>query len=165
MDYPFQFDQITKNIFVGPYPPDQDSILRLKNEHGVTGILNLQSDEDLRRRGILWDRVWAFYMAHNIVAERVPIIDFAKADLQQQLGRAVKVLHDLVSDQRVVYVHCNAGINRSPTVTIAYLAEHGGLTLAEAEALVVSRRECVPYVDTIQSWRAARRSPKIESGR
>ncbi|NUN13084.1 MAG: dual specificity protein phosphatase family protein [Myxococcales bacterium] len=157
MNYQFQFDRITKNIFVGPYPPDQESILQLKNQHGVTAILNLQSDDDLRRRGILWDRIWGFYTAHNIIVERVPIIDFAKADLQQQLGRAVSALHRMLSEHHTVYVHCNAGINRSPTVTIAYLAEHAGMSLTEAELFVTSRRECMPYTDVVQAWQSTRR--------
>ena len=50
-----------------------------------------------------------------------------------------------------VYLHCNAGYNRAPTVAIAYLHVHRGLALDAACALVKERRSCVPYVSALRA--------------
>ena len=49
-----------------------------------------------------------------------------------------------------VYVHCNAGINRSPSTVVAYLHWIEGMGLDEALDYVISQRPCDPYRDVIQ---------------
>lgn len=49
-----------------------------------------------------------------------------------QLARAVDIVHQSVQNQLPVYVHCLAGIERSPTVCIAYLCLYQNLELWEA---------------------------------
>jgi hypothetical protein len=50
----------------------------------------------------------------------------------QQLSQAVEIVHQSVQNQLPVYVHCLAGIERSPTVCIAYLCLYQNLELWEA---------------------------------
>ncbi|MBD2155271.1 dual specificity protein phosphatase [Leptolyngbya sp. NM2-A1] len=49
-----------------------------------------------------------------------------------QMARAVCFIHTQVSQKTPVYVHCLAGIERSPAVCIAYLCCHQDLELWEA---------------------------------
>jgi len=49
-----------------------------------------------------------------------------------------------------IYVHCSAGMNRSPSTVVAYLHWVGGMTLDEAVDVVMQRRFCDPYLDTIR---------------
>ena len=48
-----------------------------------------------------------------------------------------------------VYVHCNMGINRSPSIVIAYLHWVQGWDLEKATDHVLKCRSCDPYVDAI----------------
>jgi predicted protein tyrosine phosphatase len=49
-----------------------------------------------------------------------------------QLAKAVEIVHQSLEHQLPVYVHCLAGIERSPTVCIAYLCLYQNLELWEA---------------------------------
>ncbi len=49
-----------------------------------------------------------------------------------------------------VYVHCSAGMNRSPSTVVAYLHWTQGMTLDEALDVVMQRRFCDPYMDAIR---------------
>jgi len=53
---------------------------------GITAILSLQTDEDLRERGIEWERKAA--LAASLTFRSVPVRDFDVADLQQEQVRA-----------------------------------------------------------------------------
>ncbi|MBD2122310.1 dual specificity protein phosphatase [Trichocoleus sp. FACHB-262] len=49
-----------------------------------------------------------------------------------QLAKAVEIVHQSVQNQLPIYVHCLAGIERSPTVCLAYLCLYQNLELWEA---------------------------------
>jgi protein-tyrosine phosphatase len=49
-----------------------------------------------------------------------------------QMAQAVRFVHTQVSQKAPTYVHCLAGIERSPAVCIAYLCCHQNLELWEA---------------------------------
>ena len=56
-----------------------------------------------------------------------------KSDIKpSQLKAAVDVVQHSVQNQLPIYVHCLAGIERSPTVCIAYLCKHYNLEIWEA---------------------------------
>ena len=151
-------DLVYDRLYVGRYPQDPDDVARLRDELGVGAVLNLQSDEDLLDRAIQWPAMWKTYVAGGIVVERVPILDFAKDDLLRNVEAAVQKLHELRDDRGLsVYLHCNAGINRSPTIAIAYLALYQGMTLDDAQVLVEQRHRCIPYVDVLRKWLKKRR--------
>lgn len=49
-----------------------------------------------------------------------------------QLHAAIDIIHHSVQNQLPIYVHCYAGVERSPTVCIAYLCKYHNLELWEA---------------------------------
>ena len=57
---------------------------------------------------------------------------------QEQLERAVEALRGLIDAGLPTYVHCYAGVGRSPTVCMAYLARTEGLSLEIAYRKVLS---------------------------
>ncbi len=143
-------------LHVGSNPSEPADIIHLSKNLGVNAVVNLQSDEDFALRAINWQAFWTVYTAHGIAVERVPIQDFMRPDLLRHMEQAVETVRRYRDQGSTVYLHCNAGVNRSPTVAIGYYALHGGLSLEEAAAFVQGRRNCVPYLDVVERWLAQR---------
>ncbi|CAK9219231.1 unnamed protein product [Sphagnum troendelagicum] len=112
-------NSIDDNLIVGSCPKTKDDISKLSTDEHVTAILNLQQDQD--------------FGPHNIK-------DGCPPDLRKNLPRAVGVLDYLIKDDRKVYLHCTAGVGRSPSVAVAYYYWIKGMTLNAAYAFVKSRR-------------------------
>jgi len=144
-----QLDRILPQILVGSCPRSRTDIDRLKADFGVTAVLSLQTEDDLRCWGIDWPDLEAHYRATRIAVRRTPVRDFDSASLCENLPRCVGELKSLLESGHTVYVHCNAGINRSPSTIIAYLHWVEGRELGEAVWLVTSRHTCDPYVGAI----------------
>ena len=143
--------QILPNLFVGSYPKSTDDIDRLKRDFAVTAVLNVQTDEDMAYWGVNWYRLEPYYRDAGIEIRRVPVRDFDADDLRRNLPKCVDALGALLRQGGTVYVHCNMGINRSPSVVIAYLHWSLEWDLESAVDHVLKCRSCDPYVDTILS--------------
>lgn len=145
------FDQILPKIYVGTCPMDGSDVDEL-GQAGVTAVLNLQTDEDFDCWGIRWEELDARYRQSKIEVRRVPVRDFDPEALRRGLPDCVRTLDELLHEDAgyTVYVHCSAGINRSPTTVIAYLhwVEHWDLDKAVAH--VTRCRACDPYVEAIR---------------
>ena len=141
--------QILPNLFVGTFPKGPVDIDRLRRE-GVTAVLNAQTDDDLAYLGVNWNRMESYYREVGIEIRRAPVRDFDHDDLRRQLPGCVEVLDDLLRAGHTVYVHCNMGINRSPSIVIAYLHWVLGWDLEKATDHVMKCRSCDPYVDVIE---------------
>jgi len=146
MDY----NSIFPKLWIGSCPRSGEEIDRLAQEARINAILTLLTDEDIGRRGMDWPRLQAHCDNRGIKVHRVPVMDGDSADLREKLADCVCVLDHLLADGHTVYLHCVAGIERSPSVAIAYLhwcLEYG---LEEAAAYVDNRRGCSPDVEAIR---------------
>ncbi|MFQ5936641.1 MAG: dual specificity protein phosphatase family protein [Acidiferrobacterales bacterium] len=144
------YNAILDGLLVGTYLRDGRDIDRLHSESRITGVLNLQTDEDMEIYGLDWMRLGQHYGKRKIQVARVPIQDFDPTDLHAKLTQGVDALEALMGRDQRVYVHCTAGVGRSPAVVIAWLAWCRGWDLPEAIAHVKSRRHCAPYVEVIR---------------
>jgi protein-tyrosine phosphatase len=86
-----------------------------------------------------------------IEVRRIPVRDFDGLDLRKKLSACVKTLDELLSSGRTVYIHCNVGTGRSPSVAIAYLVWKQGWNLDDAIEHVSKVRSCSPNIDAIVS--------------
>jgi protein-tyrosine phosphatase len=143
-------DQVLSQIVIGSYPETTADIDRLRQDLGVTAVLNVQSEEDDEYLSIPWSVLESHYRLSGIEVRRVPVIDFDQADLRRNLPECVAALRELIDDGHTVYVHCTAGIGRSPSVVIAYLHWVENLDLEEAARQVQSRRRCSPDLQAIR---------------
>lgn len=143
------FDQIAPEIFVGAFPDSTEEVATLK-EAGVTGVLNLQSDDDYEYLGVAWPAIERLYQEAGLEVRRVRIQDFDDTDLRNRLPAAVDVLDEMLRDGHTVYVHCTAGVNRAPSTVISYLLWVRGWTLQEALEHVQRCRLCQPVVEVIR---------------
>jgi len=137
-------------LVVGPGPTELADLDTLRG-HGITGLLSLQTDGDLGARGLSWSLLWQLYTQRGIEARRVPIRDFDRRDLGAHIAAGLAALDPLLAAHERVYLHCTAGLNRSPTLALAHLYRSLGPAHA-LDALMERHPGAVPYPDTLRSW-------------
>ena len=143
--------EILPALYVGEYPRVED-IAWLQQEFGIAAVLSLQDDEDLTFNHLSLPALDSTYGQHQITFSRVPVADFNCQSLAASLPQALSALHSFVQAGRTVFVHCNAGCNRAPTLAIAYLHAHHSLRLEEARDFVKARRACGPYMQVLYEY-------------
>lgn len=139
---------VDADVCVGPYPQTAQHADALARA-GVTAVVNLQTDGDLRHRGVNVEWLHDRLRSQGIELHRMPIRDFDEADLIRHLPAAAALLHRLAQGGHRVYVHCTAGMGRAPAVILTYLVGQGR-ELAEARALLQHRHPVsAPNVDAV----------------
>lgn len=114
---------IPGKLAVGPLPQPGDSAQLAAADIQV--VLSLCADlegalpEDVRDN---------FQCLHWFIPDSHYDIELKVADL----AWAVELVHQTISNELPIYVHCLAGMQRSPTVCIAYLMRYHKLELWEA---------------------------------
>ena len=146
-----RYDALDDKLWLGSYPQQPEDVLHLKSL-GITAVLSVQSNADLDERAINWDLFWRFYVRSGMESVRHPITDFDDADLLRHLSGAVDALQTLFSNGHRVYLHCTAGLNRSPTVAIGWYHVHGGMPMDEAIKFVTARHSCAPNTEVLARW-------------
>jgi protein-tyrosine phosphatase len=141
---------ILPNLLIGEYPTPNDAEW-LRAAHGVTAVVSLQDDADLASKGLRLRELEHAYDHHGVHFRRIPVPDCDNDTLAARLDESVMVLRTLLAGGGRVYLHCNAGMNRAPTIAIAYLHTEHGLSLAAARDFVKQRRHCVPYMGVLQA--------------
>ena len=138
---------VLPNLFVGPAPNDEADFKQLQLMK-ITAILSLQTAEDIvtgleSRRKAASKRGLTFHNA--------PVVDFDRADLRRKLRDCVALLDTLLENGDVVYLHCTAGVSRSPRVAAAFLHWKQGWTLDQAITHLLNLRNCCPDAEIIRS--------------
>ena len=142
---------ISDELVVGEYPSEAD-IGWLKDTYGITAVHNLQDDDDLRLNGLDNRELIAGYSAHGIDYVRTPIQDGSADAMAERLEPALRDLRALVGPGARVYLHCNAGMNRAPTLAIAFLRAYRQMSLEEAMKLVKQHRACGPFMTVLEEY-------------
>ena len=135
---------ILPDLRIGEYPTPQDAAW-LADTHGITAVVSLQDDADLACKDLSLRSLENAYRAASIRFERVPMHDGDMDHVALRLDEALALVAWNASEGRSVYLHCNAGMNRAPTVAIAFLHVHRGFALEDAREHVKQRRACVPF--------------------
>lgn len=137
-------------LAVGEYPTPEDAAW-LRDRCRVDAVISLQDDLDLERKGVALTALRRAYRAAGIAFARYPVADGDADALRAVLDAVVADLHQRLAAGARVYLHCNAGFNRAPTVAVAYLHRHHALGLDAACAAVKARRACVPYLRALRA--------------
>ena len=131
---------VRHDLVVGSCPRTVSDLDILHVEARVSALLSLQHDECLATHGIDYPRQVRYGRRLGLAMERCPLRDFDPADQRRGLPSAVRALYGLLRQGHRVYVHCTAGINRSPRVVLAYLTLVEGIGLEEAITLLLRAR-------------------------
>ena len=149
-------DAVPPSLFIGPYPQRCEDIDAMR-ACGVTAVVNLQTDGDIRQRSVDWQRLNEYYQKVGIAYYRLPIEDFNEDDLVAKLPTAVGLLKRLLDAGQQVYLHCTAGMGRAPAVAIAYLSRHHDKSPDEAFAYVKHYRPVTcPNMNAVRRGLAVR---------
>eukprot|EP00287_Rhodomonas_sp_CCMP768_P003405 CAMPEP_0196728442 /NCGR_PEP_ID=MMETSP1091-20130531/9111_1 /TAXON_ID=302021 /ORGANISM="Rhodomonas sp., Strain CCMP768" /LENGTH=515 /DNA_ID=CAMNT_0042071181 /DNA_START=105 /DNA_END=1652 /DNA_ORIENTATION=+ len=142
------FDWIPPNMYIGPYPQSRDDVQTMK-EAGVTGVVNVQTEKDIRQRMVNMDAMRSAYNEAGIELCHVPIEDFHGADLTKRVRDAAHAVHYLSEKAKgegkepKVYIHCTAGMGRAPATACIYLVWKHGYGLDHARDHVKHHRPIV----------------------
>ncbi len=145
MDY----DQVFPKLWVGSCPGRTEDIDHLIQDTRVSAMLNLVTDEDVRRLGSDLPLLLVHSSRRGVEVRRFPITDGDTEDLRTKLPAAVRLLDGLLAAGHSVYLHCIAGIERSPSVAIAHMHWCMGYELQEAADYMDRRRGCSPDLEAI----------------
>jgi hypothetical protein len=147
--------RILSDLYIGAGPRSASDIAALQRLLGITAVLSLQTERDLDTLKLSWDRIQEWYRAVGIDLRRVPIEDFSPQALIDHIDKAVAALEGLRKEGHTVYMHCTAGVNRSPSVAVAFLSMVEGMPLEDALALVTQRRpQADPYEEVLEFLKA-----------
>jgi hypothetical protein len=143
------YAQILPRLFIGSHPRTIEDIERLRREAGITAVLNIHTDDDMRAVRVDFPPLEAHYQSCSIVLRRVPMVE-EQVELRAKLCQCIQALSELLAEGHTVYLHCTAGIGRAPTVAIGYLHTCLGWELDEAIEHVKSLRQCAPHVEALR---------------
>lgn len=143
------YHYISEDIIVGSQPRTSDDIDKIVVNEGISTILNLQEDRDLANWGVNFHTLKSRAEQHGGRIFRVPATDFDEHSLRAKLPEAVAALQK-GRQYGKVYVHCTAGLGRSPAVAIAALYWFSNMQLDQAYSYLTSIRPCGPKRDAIR---------------
>jgi protein-tyrosine phosphatase len=143
--------ELLPELLIGEYPQPAD-IGWLKESFGVSAVHSLQDERDLVVNGLSLAELRQGYREYGIRFVHTPIADGSSEDVALHLDEALAALGRLASAKERVYLHCNAGVNRAPTVAIAFIRQHLKLSLEEATSFVKERRNCGPFVSVLEEF-------------
>jgi len=146
-----EVSEILPALFVGEYPQVED-VAWLKQEFGISAVFSLQDADDLAAKSLSLPALVTEYRQWHIEFRRTPVADFNCQSLEKALPSPLHILPSLTQGGHTVFLHCNAGCNRAPTLAIAYLHLHHAMTLDEARDFVKARRPCGPYMEILHQY-------------
>lgn len=96
-------------------------------------------------------------MHSGFTQKHVPLSDYGETDLlEKSLDKCIQFIDSARKTGKCVLVHCHQGINRSPTVVLAYLMAREQLSLEAAYNLTVARRPQIcpheKYMEQLQAY-------------
>lgn len=115
---------IPNRLAVGAFPTQSYQISYL-SQMGITSVLSLTEPQEMSVPQDVYNQfVW----------QNVAIPDGARGGVPnlEQFQQACAILSRWHQKGHVTYVHCLAGVGRSPSVCIAYLIQIEGISLQEA---------------------------------
>ena len=73
----------------------------------------------------------------------VKIYDDSQSTLKDFLPECIEFMNRIINSGKRIYVHCEHGCSRSPSLVIAYLMATKNISLDDAFELISSKRPCI----------------------
>lgn len=120
---PFIIQQLDNTgIFTGSFPDSAEHMDKLV-EKGITAVLCLQTQEDFKSTSQDWKETLKLLKFSGILfAKNFQVDDTDEHEYHMSIFQACQYLNDMVNNKnQKVFVYCNTGISRAPTIIMAYL--------------------------------------------
>lgn len=143
---------LPRKLAIGPLPIHKNHYARLQEEQ-IETILSLCPEAE----GAIQPEFKSQFQCLCY-----PLLDshYQEPLKPEDLAEAVKLVHQTLEEGKSLYIHCFAGIERSPTVCLAYLCRHQGLELWESlRFLKEVHRRSAPTETELQAIQAYLKSP------
>ena len=144
-----EYAQILSRLYIGSHPATIEDIELLRTELAIAAVLNLQTEEDMQAIGLDFVPLEAYYRTSPLVLVRVPMKE-EESVMREKLWECIRAMERLLDAGHTVYLHCTAGIGRSPTVAIGYLHSRLGWDLGAAVRYVKQVRQCSPHLEALR---------------
>lgn len=78
--------------------------------------------------------------------------------IEEDITRFFEVCYNFIQNSGRVFIHCNAGVSRSPSIVISYIMKKNNVSFKEAYEYVKSCRPCIfpneSFVEQLKSYEA-----------
>lgn len=147
---------ISPNLSVGPAPDDEKAVLYLR-EHGVDVIFDLRTDTWNQTYGMDAHQERSCAERLGLTYVRMPFDDGVNIDLWLLEAIVQRLWNVTTIKEQQVYLHCAAGISRSPFITVAYLASMHERGFNKARSEVEKKNPATSiwpgFFDDYKDWR------------
>ena len=110
-------------LWLGSFDPENVKVLK---EKGIKNILTIMDGDPSE----------ISYKEHGFNQKVIDIMDYESKNIIQYFGECLNFLEG----EEKVFVHCAAGISRSPTIVIAYIMWKNEMTFGKAYDFVKQKR-------------------------
>lgn len=120
---PFKIQQLDRTgVYSGSYPSTADHMEQLAQKE-ITAVLCLQTQEDFKNTSTEWfDTLKLLKNSGILFAKNFQVYDTDEHEYHLSIFQACQYLNDMVNNkQQKVFIYCNTGISRAPTIIMAYL--------------------------------------------
>jgi predicted protein tyrosine phosphatase len=160
----FEYHRITEQVLAGRNPLMACDVELLCGA-GVTHILDLREAAEWQPPNIGQEAV-DFQHARGVRRKHLPIPDF-QTPQAEDFAAAVAFLEETLQDPAAqVYIHCRAGMERTPTILIAYFALQWETDCAETLRRLKAKRSIFQPLEwqyaAVERWLKGQR--KVEGG-
>ena len=143
------WNEVTPQLVIGTCPMRPDDLTRIGQEARASALLSLQHNDCLAYWQIDYARLLEKAAELGLTVLRCPMRDFNIVDMRRQLPCAVATLASLAAKGHRTYVHCTAGLGRSPLVVLAYLILVESCDPEQAISTILASRS-----DAVPAWEA-----------
>ncbi len=114
---------LVDELMVGSAPLEESNFIELEKE-GIKSVLSLCSSKEV----LIPDEINNFFICESFV---LPDHTYKREPQTDEIIRILQILEELIN-KGPVYVHCFAGVERSPLVCMAWLVKKHSMTINES---------------------------------
>lgn len=122
-----EINEILPNLYLG-------SVFAIKDLKNIDQIISIISNDELGD----WDPFDSIGLPRKVIN-----FEDKKEGISRYLDEVVDFIHELLASGKRVFIHCYAGISRSPSFVIAYLIKYKHMSYKKAEEFVGNKRDII----------------------